>query len=200
MTTQITLTSELQAINTMLSIIGEAPVSSITENIGADVSIAKQILDESSVDIQSKGWNYNTELSYPLPLDSDSKVPVPTNCVWLTTRPSDNTSQVVIRNGFLYDKENRRFTFSGTQKVDMIILLPFEELPQFARRYIITTAGRRFQARYLGSKELAGFTQQDEQDALVNCEQLDAANEKQNILSTGTPNRIIFRNATRRNY
>ena len=101
MTTQITLTSELQAINTMLSIIGEAPVSSITENIGADVSIAKQILDESSVDIQSKGWNYNTELSYPLPLDSDSKVPVPTNCVWLTTRPSDNTSQVVIRNGFL---------------------------------------------------------------------------------------------------
>ena len=60
MTTQITLTSELQAINTMLSIIGEAPVSSITENIGADVSIAKQILDESSVDIQSKGWNYNT--------------------------------------------------------------------------------------------------------------------------------------------
>lgn len=46
--TQITLTTELQAINTMLSIIGEAPVSSITENLGADVSIAKQILDESA--------------------------------------------------------------------------------------------------------------------------------------------------------
>lgn len=200
MTTQITLTSELQAINTMLSIIGEAPVSSITENIGSDVSIAKQILDESAVDIQSKGWNFNTEESYPLPLDSDSKVPVPTNCVWLTTRPGDNTSKVIIRNGFLYDKENRTFTFSESQTVDMIILLPFEELPQFARRYITTTAGRRFQARYLGSKELAGFTAQDESEALINCEQLDASNEKQNILSSGTPNRIIFRNATRRNY
>ena len=102
MPTQITLTSELQAINTMLSIIGEAPVSSITENLGADISIAKQILDESAVDIQSKGWNFNTEEAYPLALNSDSKVPVPTNCVWLTTRSVENQNRVVIRNGFLY--------------------------------------------------------------------------------------------------
>ena len=198
--TQITLTTELQAINTMLSIIGEAPVSSITENLGADVSIAKQILDESAVDIQSKGWNFNTEETYTLALDSDSKVPVPTNCVWLTTRTADNTSKVIIRNGFLYDKENKTYTFVAAQVVDMIILLPFEELPQFARRYITTTAGRRFQARYLGSKELAGFSQQDEMDALANCEQLDAANEKQNMLSNSISNRIIFRNGTRRFY
>ncbi len=200
MTTQITLTTELQAINTMLSIIGEAPVSSIQENVGSDVSIAKQILDESAVDIQSKGWNFNTEESYTLALDSDSKVPVPTNCVWLTARPGDNNSRVIIRNGFLYDKEKKSFTFAAAQVVDMIILLPFEELPQFARRYIVTSAGRRFQARYLGSKELAGFTQQDEVESLTNCEQLDAANERQNILSKGISNRIIFRNGTRRYY
>ena len=200
MTTQITLTTELQAINTMLSIIGEAPVSSITENIGSDVSIAKQILDESAVDIQSKGWNFNTEETYTLALDSDSKVPVPTNCVWLTTRFGDNASKVIIRNGFLYDKENKTYTFVEAQIVDMIILLPFEELPQFARRFITTTAGRRFQARYLGSKELAGFTQQDEMDALANCEQLDAANEKQNILSNDIPNRVVYRKGFRRFY
>lgn len=200
MPTQITLTTELQAINTMLSIIGEAPVSSITENLGADISIAKQILDESAVDIQSKGWNFNTEEAYPLALNSDSKVPVPTNCVWLTTRSVENQNRVVIRNGFLYDKANRTFIFSAAQTVDMIILLPFEELPQFARRFIVTTAGRRFQARYLGSKELAGFTQQDEMDALATCEQLDAANEKQNILSSDISNRIIYRNGTRRFY
>ena len=82
----------------------------------------------------------------------------------------------------------------------MIILLPFEELPQFARRYIVTTAGRRFQARYLGSRELAGFTAQDEMEALTNCEQLDAANEKQNMLSNDISNRIIYRKGTRRYY
>ena len=200
MATQITTTTELQAINTILSIIGEAPVSSITTNIGSDVSIAKQILDESSVTVQSKGWNFNTEESYSLPLDSNNKIPVPTNAIWVTTRLGDSTKKVIIRDGFLYDKENHTYTHSDSIKVDMIILLPFTELPEFARRYIVTVAGRRFQARYLGSKELAGFTEQDEGTALTTCEQLDAANEKQNILSHDVSNRILYRNSTRRYY
>ena len=200
MATQITNTTELQAINTILSIIGEAPVSSITTNIGSDVSIAKQILDESSVTMQSKGWNFNTEESYSLALDSNNKIPVPTNAIWVTTRSPDSTKKVIIRDGFLYDKENHTYTHSDSIKVDMIILLPFTELPEFARRYIVTIAGRRFQARYLGSKELAGFTEQDEATALTTCEQLDAANEKQNILSNDISNRIIYRNSTRRYY
>lgn len=200
MATQITTTTELQAINTILSIIGEAPVSSITTNIGSDVSIAKQILDESSVTVQSKGWNFNTEESYSLPLDSNNKIPVPTNAIWVTTRLGDSTKKVIIRDGFLYDKENHTYIHNDSIKVDMIILLPFTELPEFARRYIVTVAGRRFQARYLGSKELAGFTEQDEGTALTTCEQLDAANEKQNILSHDVSNRILYRNSTRRYY
>tara|TARA_B100001287_G_scaffold215621_1_gene184502 strand:- start:154 stop:756 length:603 start_codon:yes stop_codon:yes gene_type:complete len=200
MATQITNTTELQAVNTILSIIGEAPVSSITTNIGSDVSIAKQILDESSVTMQSKGWNFNTEESYSLALDSNNKIPVPTNAIWVTTRSPNSTKKVIIRNGFLYDKENHTYTHSEAINVDMIILLPFTELPEFARRYIVTIAGRRFQARYLGSKELAGFTEQDEATALTTCEQLDAANEKQNILSNDISNRIIYRNSTRRYY
>ena len=200
MATQITNTSELQAINTILSIIGEAPVSSITTNIGSDVSIAKQILDESSVTVQSKGWNFNTEESYSLAIDSNSKIPVPSNCVWLTTRPGDSTLKVIIRNGFLYNKEKHTDIFEAAVKVDMIILLPFTELPEFARRYVVTVAGRRFQARYLGSKELAGFSEQDELAALTTCEQLDAANEKQNILKGDVANRIVFRNNHRMFY
>ncbi len=200
MATQITKTTELQAINTILSIIGEAPVSSITSNIGSDVSIAKQILDESSVTVQSKGWNYNTEESYSLALDTNNKIPVPTNAIWITTRSGDSSQKVIIRDNFLYDKENHTYTFANSIKVDMIILLPFTELPEFARRYIVTVAGRRFQARYLGSKELAGFTEQDEATALTTCEQLDAANEKQNILSNDISNRILYRNSTRRYY
>tara|TARA_R100000458_G_C8273329_1_gene248193 strand:- start:265 stop:867 length:603 start_codon:yes stop_codon:yes gene_type:complete len=200
MATQITNTTELQAINTILSIIGEAPVSSITTNIGSDVSIAKQILDESSVTMQSKGWNFNTEESYSLVRDTNNKIPVPTNAIWVTTRSPDSSKKVIIRDGFLYDKENHTYVFTDGIKVDMIILLPFTELPEFARRYIVTIAGRRFQARYLGSKELAGFTEQDEATALTTCEQLDAANEKQNILSNDISNRIMYRNSTRRYY
>ena len=41
MTTQITPTTELQSVNTMLSVIGEAPVNSITGTTTVDVSVAK---------------------------------------------------------------------------------------------------------------------------------------------------------------
>ena len=43
MATQITPTTELQAVNQMLSVIGEAPVNSITGTVTTDVSVAKNI-------------------------------------------------------------------------------------------------------------------------------------------------------------
>ena len=55
MATQITPTTELQAVNIMLSTIGEAPVNSITGTTTVDVSTAKNILDETSMSIQSLG-------------------------------------------------------------------------------------------------------------------------------------------------
>ena len=60
MATQITPTTELQAVNQMLSVIGEAPVNSITGTVTTDVSVAKNILDETSMSVQSMGWNFNT--------------------------------------------------------------------------------------------------------------------------------------------
>ena len=47
--TQIIPTTELQAVNIMLSMIGEAPVNTITGVTNVDVSVAKNILDETSI-------------------------------------------------------------------------------------------------------------------------------------------------------
>ena len=44
----LTVTSKLEAVNTMLTSIGEIPVSSITSATTNDVSIAIQILDHVS--------------------------------------------------------------------------------------------------------------------------------------------------------
>ena len=74
MTTQINSTSELQAINTMLSFIGESPVSSITGNIGTDVAVAKNILDETSMSVQSQGWFFNREFEITVSRDTSNKV------------------------------------------------------------------------------------------------------------------------------
>jgi len=52
--------TEIDAINTMLTTIGESPVNSINAST-ADTRIAQLILQEVDRATQSKGWNWNTE-------------------------------------------------------------------------------------------------------------------------------------------
>jgi len=54
-----TPTSLLDAINISLSCLGETPVSA-TNNTSTNVVLAKQIIEEVSRDVQSKGWWFNT--------------------------------------------------------------------------------------------------------------------------------------------
>ena len=57
------LSTQLQAVNTMLGYIGEAPVNSISNTAELPVSAANavSILDETSKEVQSSGWHFNTE-------------------------------------------------------------------------------------------------------------------------------------------
>jgi hypothetical protein len=198
---RITPTSELQAVNTLLSIIGEAPVSSITGNTGVDVSIALQILDETNVEVQSRGWHYNTETEVTLAKDQNNKIPVASNCVQIDASKNYKTQfNITFRNGFLYDLENKTDVFTNTPVVDQILVQHFEHIPEYARKLIIIKAGRKFQARMVGSSELAGFTQVDEQEAIVNAERSDAANGDYNILSGSQDVYNIINRTTRRTY
>ena len=61
-----TVTTKLEAINVMLTAIGESPVNTITSSTTTDVSIAIQILDNVSREVQSVGWHFNTDTNYLL--------------------------------------------------------------------------------------------------------------------------------------
>ncbi len=201
MTFRITPTSELQAVNTLLSIIGEAPVSQITSNTGVDVSIAIQILEETNVEVQSKGWHFNTDTEKTLVRDSDNKIPVASNVVQVdASKTYKKQYDITLRNGFLYDLENKTDVFTQSMVVDQITVQQFEHIPEYARKLIITKAGRKFQARMVGSSELAGFTQQDENEAIVNAERSDAANGDYNILTGDNGTFNIINRTQRRSY
>ena len=137
MTTQITPTSELQAINTMLSFIGEAPVSAITGNIGTDVAVAKNILDETSMSVQSQGWFFNREFEVTQNRDSNNKVPLDANCVQAeASQPYQYLYQYTIRNGFLYDLKNHTDVFSSDPMIDKVLVQQFEHLPELSLIHI----------------------------------------------------------------
>lgn len=56
----LTATTELQAVNAMLSAIGEQPVASV-DTARADVGLAINTLRDAARDVQRRGWKFNTE-------------------------------------------------------------------------------------------------------------------------------------------
>jgi len=178
-------TSELDAVNIMLSTIGESPVSSLAgDQSMVDVALARQILREIATQVLEEGWHFNTEINWPLSPTADTKeILVPANCIQIDTSGKDLGVDVVARGGRLYDRTNRTFQFTKTLNVDMVILLDYEEMPQAARHYIAVRAARVFQKRMVGSETLEAFTREDEMRARAALRKLNANTADYNILS-----------------
>ena len=73
-----------------------------------------------------------------------------------------STKDIVERGGKLYDREKNTSVFTDSIKVDRVIVLNFDDLPEAARRYIATRSARVFHDRVVGSGELHRFFQEDE--------------------------------------
>lgn len=162
--TSTSTTSELEAINTLLESIGETRVTSLDATGVADVGSAKATLDEISREIQTKGWHFNTEDNYPLPLDTSNEIPLSGNILKVSVQGSSGI-EVTQRGTSLYDKTNHRYTFEASQTGTVVLCLSWEELPQVARHYIMVRASRIYQARFLGSDTQFRFSAEEEEAA-----------------------------------
>ena len=160
--------TELEAVNTMLVTIGEQPVSSLDNLAGLqDASIARQILSNISRAVQSKGWVFNLDLQVTYTPDANGEINLGSNVLRIdtTSKVRSSTKDIVERGGKLYDRENNTSVFTDTVKVDRVIVLNFDDLPEAARRYIATRSARVFHDRVVGSGELHRFFQEDEAQA-----------------------------------
>ena len=177
--------TELEAINIMLSTIGEAPVSSLSaDQSTVDVGIAQSVLREVSIQVQEEGWQFNTEINWPLtPVTGSGEIQIPANCIQIDTVGVDRDVDVAQRGQRLYDRINHTFAFTKPLTVDMVLLLDFTDLPQAARHYINVRAARVFQQRVVGSDTLGSFTKLDEALARAALKKLDSNNADYNILS-----------------
>ena len=70
-------TTKLEAVNVMLTSIGEAPVNSLISGL-EDAELAETILESVNKETQSKGWIFNTDLKVTLGLNADNEI-VPIN-------------------------------------------------------------------------------------------------------------------------
>jgi hypothetical protein len=193
----LTVTSKLEAINTMLTSIGEIPVSSITNATTNDVSIAIQILDHVSREVQARGWFFNTDINYSLTPNNNNQIELPANALRVELADGYRRHDFVERNRKLYDRVNNTFTITNNIKVNIVFLLDFSELPEVARHYILVRASRIFQDRMLVSSELHKFHEMDELQSYMSLKEAEGDIGRHNIL---TGNYDVYRVLDRGNY
>lgn len=159
--------TELDAINTMLTTIGESPVNSISAST-ADTRIAQLILQEVDRATQIKGWNWNTEKDVPLTRNGSNEIVLSANVVRVDVSRREYPSvEVVQRGNKLWDKKNKTFTFTADLKGEVVYLLPFTDLPEQARYYIVVRSARLFQQRMIGDTTGSAFSAEEETTAYM---------------------------------
>lgn len=186
----------LSAINSMLSTIGQAPVNSLSSGL-VDAETAEVILDEVSRDVQSLGWNFNSEVNFQVIPDDAGHIVLPTEVVRADpiSKYRRLVGEYIQRGNKMYDLTKHTYVIDKPLLLDVIVLLPFEQLPEVARRFITTKASRLFQERVVGSDTLSAMNRADEEQAFYALKEMEGDNGDYNIFddygTAGAINRSI---------
>ena len=196
----LTATTKLEAVNTLLTAIGEAPVNSLTSGL-VDAETAETILDSVSREVQSQGWNFNTDYEREFTLDTNNQIVLPTDVLRIDMAERRTSElDVVARGNKLYNRATNSFYFDSTissVKMNAVVLLNFDDLPESARRYVTIRSARIFQDRVVGSDVLHSFHQRDELVALVELKDADSQVSDHNIFDNYAVTSIIDRTGGR---
>lgn len=192
-----TPTTKLEAVNSMLSTIGEAPVNSLTSGL-VDAETAETILNEVSRSVQASGWNFNSEPNYTVAANVSGEVRLPTEVIRADLADSEtkfrsNKNEYVQRGNKMYDKIKHTYNIGAPLTLDVVVLLNYELCPEVARRYISVKAARIFQERVVGSDTLSAMNRNDEQEALFALREMEGDNGDYNIFDDRSTARVLDR-------
>lgn len=137
----------LEAVNALLRAIRVSSVMSLLgTDLNDDAAAAKTALDDAARDLQAKGWEFNKDYSVVIDPDLDGSITLPSDCLKVKTARGVSGNRLVRRGQRLYDNTKGRHTFNIGESVtvDMVVALPFEELPVAARKLVTAMAARLF--------------------------------------------------------
>lgn len=188
--------SELSMINDSLLAIGEAPFMEGTVvdtiPIGTDGETAKRLIRSTMIEVQSRGWYFNTDYDYVLTPDINGFITLPPNVLRTDFGNTSNANRFLTKNNGIYDVANQTFIIEGDIMCDIVWLVDYTNLPPEAYEYISLRSARKFQQKVIGALETDQFTMRDEQDALVNLQRRQLQTQDYNIqnsrVSTRTHN------------
>lgn len=189
------INTSLDAVNTMLAAIGEAPINSLSKAVTSDAAFAVRLLDEVNTEVQATGWSFNTEKEFTLQKDNSGNIPLPSDMLRVTIDRQRYTNVYpVVRGKRLYDQKNQTFTFTDSLVASRLIRkITFEDLPPVARRYVTIRSARVFVDRVGGGQEVHAYTEEQERDSRKTLMKDEGEVRNLNILSAPGVSRALDR-------
>jgi hypothetical protein len=187
-------TSKLQAVNQMLSFIGEAPVNSLEDAGGVgDVSLAERTLDEVTVEVLSQGWHFNTNYDVVHKPDANKQIVLSDTVLRIDTKVGVyGNMDVSLRGNKLYNRADNSYEFDESEiKTTEVMSLPWEDLPEAARRYITLRSARLFQDRAVGAEDLREVGMREELSALATLREYDSEASDYSVFDGTLPLKTI---------
>jgi|TARA_B110000977_G_C10899745_1_gene424755 hypothetical protein len=178
----LTPMSELEAVNLLLSAIGEAAVSSLETATTVEVTQAKKLLSNVNRAAQQKGWHFNTEWDVVLTRDSDDMIPLSESI--LSVYQPGQLMTIRGRSGSMYAYDLDNNTFIWTKNLNnavTITLLDFIDSPNTFRQYVTTRAARIFQEEIIGQVSAETVNRQEEAEAYADLLDDDAERAGLNV-------------------
>lgn len=170
---------ELEAINVMLSNIGQSEVNSLTSG-HPDVANARKTLDRARKRIQRPGWWFNREYELtitPEPVTGKLRVAD-------LTEVEVRDYEIVQRGDYLYNRVTQSYVFTeAITLVTAIRYLDWDLLPDTAKDAALFRAAAEFVRDELEDPNKEAALREDESTAMVALKEEDLNVQKYNVFN-----------------
>ena len=171
--------STLEVVNSMLGLLGELPVNSITDPHTLIPAALAAITNQNSL-VQVDFWWFNVEYPTLIPQAGSGLILVPEDAASvdsLTQYP-----RLAVRGNRLYNLDDITDVFTQPLRVRLHRVLPFSDAPAIARAHIAAKAKLEFQMAYDGDGTKAQFIQQEIKETYIRLHSEHIRNAKANML------------------
>lgn len=133
-------TTKLQAVNRLLRMISQAPVTALG-TIGVDSS-AEDALDYAHLEVCGQQWPFCIQETTLQP-DESGEIRVGNDVLGVLLLNECDRHRWIVKGGKLFDsKQSMGFQVDGEKHAQLTVLVPWEDMQEHQKQYVIATASR----------------------------------------------------------
>ncbi len=140
--------TKLDGVNYILTGNGQRPVTVLDTSGTSYVAEAERLLDTVELEIQTRGWHYNTLTKVVLTPDASDHILIPAGIITIDTDYTDKWRDITQQGDHLFDLDNNTDEFADTLYVTYVQRLEFSCIPEPFKQWMASEAAKRMAESY----------------------------------------------------